>query len=63
MSTVAAVASPSPTHTADLSELLRDAIKDYESKVLGWYALGRPRDARAARSTIARYRAALRARG
>ena len=63
MSTVAIVPSPSPTSTADLSELLRDTIKDYESKVLAWYALGRPRDARAARATIARYRAALRARG
>ena len=63
MSTVAIVPPPSPTYTADLSELLRDTIKDYESKVLAWYALGRPHDARAARATLARYRAALRARG
>jgi hypothetical protein len=63
MSTVAIVRRPSPTDVADPRALLREAIKDYESQVLAWYALGRPRDARVARATIARHRAALRTRG
>jgi hypothetical protein len=63
MSTVPVVPPGLPTGAADLSDRLRDAIKDYERKVLAWYALGRPHDARAARAIIGRYRAALTARG